>query len=52
MFQIMPIIYQAEKQKAEANVNFADIEYLNTKNLADATLCLRMNWRWLKQKIG
>ncbi|MBX2901369.1 MAG: efflux RND transporter periplasmic adaptor subunit [Cyclobacteriaceae bacterium] len=35
MFQIMPMIYQAETQRAEAEVNFAQIEYANTKNLAD-----------------
>lgn len=35
LFQIMPVIYQAEMQKAEAEVNFATIEYQNTKNLAD-----------------
>ncbi|WP_276371877.1 efflux RND transporter periplasmic adaptor subunit [Chryseolinea sp. H1M3-3] len=36
MFQIMPMIYQAEMQKAEAEVNFVEIEYLNTKSLADS----------------
>jgi membrane fusion protein (multidrug efflux system) len=35
LFQIMPLIYQAEKQKAKAEANFAEIEYLNTKSLAD-----------------
>lgn len=35
MFQIMPLIYNAEMQKAEAEVNFAEIEYKNTKSLAD-----------------
>ena len=38
MFQIMPTIYQAEMQKAQANVNFAEIEYQNTKNLADSNV--------------
>ena len=38
MFQIMPLIYQAEKEKALANVNFAEIEYLNTKSLADSNI--------------
>jgi len=38
MFQIMPVIYQAEMQKAQANVNFAEIEYQNTKNLADSNV--------------
>ena len=38
MFQIMPMIYQAETQRAEAEVNFAQIEYLNTKSLADKNI--------------
>lgn len=36
MFQIMPVIYEAEMEKAKANVSFAEIEYQNTKNLADS----------------
>lgn len=35
MFQIMPLIYNAELQKAEAEANFAEIEYQNTKLLFD-----------------
>lgn len=35
LFQIMPRLYQAELQKAEAEVNFAEIEYQNTKSLTD-----------------
>src|SRR5688572_1569977 len=38
MFQIMPMIYEAEMQKAKAEVNYAEIEYLNTKNLADSNI--------------
>lgn len=38
MFQIMPLIYQAEMQKAQAEANFAEIEYLNTKKLADSNV--------------
>jgi membrane fusion protein, multidrug efflux system len=38
MFQIMPMVYQAEMQKAEAEVRFAEIEYLNTKSLADSNI--------------
>lgn len=38
MFQIMPVLYQAELQKAQANVNYADIEYQNTKHLADSNI--------------
>jgi membrane fusion protein (multidrug efflux system) len=35
MFQIMPLIYQAELQKSKAEANYVDIEYQNTKKLAD-----------------
>ncbi len=35
LFQIMPKIYEAELQKAEAEVKFAEIECQNTKSLAD-----------------
>lgn len=35
MFQIMPIIYNAELKKAEAEANYADIEYQNTKLLSE-----------------
>jgi membrane fusion protein (multidrug efflux system) len=38
MFQIMPLIYQAEMQKAQAEANFAEIEYKNTKQLADSNV--------------
>jgi membrane fusion protein (multidrug efflux system) len=35
MFQIMPLLYRAELQKAQAEANFAEIEYKNTKSLTD-----------------
>ncbi len=35
MFQIMPLLYQAEMQKASAEANFAEIEYNNTKTLQE-----------------
>lgn len=35
MFKIMPLIYNAELQKAQAEANFAEIEYQNTKQLSD-----------------
>jgi len=38
MFQIMPLLYQAELQKAAAEANFAEIEYKNTKALADSNI--------------
>ncbi|HTF20709.1 MAG TPA: efflux RND transporter periplasmic adaptor subunit [Chryseolinea sp.] len=38
MFQIMPMLYRAELQKAQAEVKFAEIEYQNTKSLADSNV--------------
>lgn len=35
MFKLMPAIYEAEVAKAKAEVNFAEIEYKNTKGLAE-----------------
>ena len=35
MFRIMPLIYKAELEKAQAEANFAEIEYQNTKQLSD-----------------
>ncbi len=35
MFQLMPMIYQAEVQKASAEADVTEIEYKNTKLLAD-----------------
>lgn len=38
LFQIMPALYEAELQKAQAEVKFAQIEYENTRNLADSSV--------------
>lgn len=38
MFQIMPMVYEAEYEKAKAEVNYAEIEYQNTKSLADSNI--------------
>jgi membrane fusion protein (multidrug efflux system) len=38
MFQIMPLLYQAELQKAQAETEFTQIEYSNTKILADGNV--------------
>lgn len=35
MFQIMPLIYQAELKKSQAEANYVGLEYQNTKRLAD-----------------
>jgi membrane fusion protein (multidrug efflux system) len=36
MFQILPVQYKAELQKAQAEADYAEIEYQNTKILADS----------------
>jgi membrane fusion protein, multidrug efflux system len=38
LFQIMPNLYEAEMQKAQAEANFAQIEYNTTKKLADGNV--------------
>lgn len=38
MFQILPLLYQAEVQSAKAERDFTHIEYLTTKNLADSNI--------------
>jgi membrane fusion protein (multidrug efflux system) len=38
MFQIMPLIYEAEMHKSQAEATFAEIEYENTKSLADSNI--------------
>jgi membrane fusion protein (multidrug efflux system) len=38
MFQITPTIYQAELKKSQAEANYVNIEYQNTKRLADKNI--------------
>ncbi|WP_210520934.1 efflux RND transporter periplasmic adaptor subunit [Hymenobacter terricola] len=38
MFQITPLIYQADLQKSQAEANYVGIEYRNTKSLADSNI--------------
>ncbi|GAB4130231.1 MAG: efflux RND transporter periplasmic adaptor subunit [Raineya sp.] len=38
LFQIMPLVYQAEAKKAVAEAKFAEIELQNTKNLAEKNI--------------
>ncbi|MEJ8803373.1 efflux RND transporter periplasmic adaptor subunit [Pontibacter sp. H249] len=38
LFKIMPRLYEAELQKAQAEANFTRIEYDNTKKLADGNI--------------
>lgn len=38
LFQIMPTLYEAELRSAQAEADFAEIEYTNTKSLADRNI--------------
>ena len=38
LFQILPVFNEAEVQKSKAEVSFAEIEYQNTKSLADSNI--------------
>lgn len=51
MFQIMPMLYQAEQQKAQAEANFAQIEYQNTKALADSNIVSKNELALAKAKL-
>jgi membrane fusion protein (multidrug efflux system) len=51
MFKIMPLLYQAEQQKAQAEANFAEIEYLNTKSLADSNVVSKNELALAKAKF-
>lgn len=52
LFQIMPNVYKAEAQKAEAEVNFANIEYQNTKKLADSNVVAPNELAMAKAKLA
>lgn len=51
MFQIMPNLYQAELKKAQAEVEFAEIEYQNTKILADSYIVSVNELAMVKAKL-
>ena len=51
MFQIMPLLYNAELQKAKAEANFAEIEYENTKSLADSNVVSKQELALAKAKF-
>jgi membrane fusion protein (multidrug efflux system) len=52
MFQIMPMMYQAEMQKAEAEADFAKTEYLNAKLLADSNIISKNQLALVKAKYN
>lgn len=47
----MPLIYNAELQKATAETNFAEIEYQNTKSLADSNIVSKNELALAKAKL-
>lgn len=51
LFQIMPKLYEAEFQKAQAEVKFAEIEYQNTKSLADRNVVAPNELAMAKAKL-
>lgn len=51
LFQIMPVVYQAEMKKAQAEVSFAEIEYLNTKVLADSNIVSQNELALLRARL-
>lgn len=51
LFQIMPTLYQAELQKAQAEMKFAQIEYQNTKKLADSNIVAPNELAMAKAKL-
>ena len=51
MFQIRPVLYEAELNKAKAEANFANIEYKNTKLLADKKVVSKNELAMAKAKL-
>lgn len=51
MFQILPIQYKAEYQKAEAEANYVEIEYQNAKLLADSNVISPVQLALVKAKF-
>jgi membrane fusion protein (multidrug efflux system) len=51
MFQIMPTIYQAEVQQAQAEAELANIEFQNTKLLADKAVVAPNELKMAKAKL-
>ena len=52
MFQIMPVIYEAELEKSKAEVNVAEIEYQTTKNLADSNIVSKSELAMVKARFN
>jgi len=51
MFKLLPAIYEAEVGKAKAELNFTEIEYKNTKKLADDNIVSANELAMAKAKL-
>ncbi len=51
MFQILPIQYKAEFQKAQAEANYVEIEYQNAKVLADSNVISQVQLALARAKL-
>lgn len=51
MFQILPIQYKAEYEKAQAEANYVEIEYENAKMLADSNVISKVQLALSKAKL-
>ncbi|MCW4468641.1 efflux RND transporter periplasmic adaptor subunit [Flavobacterium sp. MFBS3-15] len=51
LFQIMPKLYEAEYERAKAEANFAEIEYKNTKRLAESNVVAPNELAMAKAKL-
>lgn len=52
LFKIMPLLYEAEMQKSQAEVNAAEIEVQNTQPLADKNIVSKNELAMAKAKLG
>ena len=51
MFQILPLKYKADVQKSQAEAEFAEVEYTNTKSLADSNVVSKNELKLAKAKF-
>lgn len=51
LFQIMPIVYESEMLKAKAELSYAEIEYRNTKSLADSNIVSKAELALAKARL-
>ncbi len=52
LFQIMPALYSAEAQTKQSEVEFAEIEYKNTKSLADSNIVSKNQLALAKARLN